>query len=466
MDISRFEDTIVAPATVPGTGAITLIRVSGPDTMPLVDRVVDFVSGSASQAKGYSIRFGTIEGTDEVLVSFFRAPHSYTGEDMAEISCHASSYVASEIMRKLCDAGARPADAGEFTRRAFVNGKMDLAQAEAVADVISSTGSESLRVALNQLRGGFSSELAELRGQLIEVASLLELELDFAEEDVEFASRGKVSELVDRSLVHIRKLTDSFRLGNAIRNGVPVAIAGAANSGKSTLLNSLLGDDRAIVSDIAGTTRDTVEDTMMIDGILFRFIDTAGLRATSDEIEKIGISRSYRKISEASVVLCLLDVTASDDENEASISDIVSKLDLSRQELIVLLNKADLIGPNINVKILNNTVSSLDEKVVKLYISAKNGDGLDDLRKVLVKTQKDLSLESDQTVVTNIRHYNALKEAWKALLAVKENLSSGAGSELLSEDLRMAISQLGNITGEITTDEILGNIFSRFCIGK
>lgn len=466
MDISRFEDTIVAPATVPGTGAISVIRISGRDTMAIVDKVVAFISGSAAEAKGYSVKFGVIDGTDEVLVSFFKAPHSYTGEDMAEISCHASSYVASEIMRKLCDSGARPAEAGEFTRRAFVNGKMDLAQAEAVADVISSTGSESLRVALSQLRGGFSSELAGLRGQLMEVASLLELELDFSDEDVEFASREKVSALIEEILDHIRKLTDSFRYGNALRTGVPVAIAGAANSGKSTLLNALLGDDRAIVSDIAGTTRDTIEETVVFDGILFRFIDTAGLRSTSDEIEKLGISRSYRKISEASVVLALLDVTSSEEENEASISDIVSRLDLSRQSLIVLLNKADLLGDNINVNILNNSVSSPKEQVVKLYISAKNGDGLEELKKALVKTQKDLSLESDQTVVTNLRHYNALKEAEGALVDVRKSISSGAGSDLLAEDLRRAITHLGSITGEITSDEILGNIFSRYCIGK
>ena len=443
-----------------------MIRVSGSDTMSLIDKVVRFVNGSAVQAKGYSVKYGVVDGTDEVLVSFFKAPHSYTGEDMAEISCHASSYVVSEIMRRLCDAGARPAEAGEFTRRSFVNGKMDLAQAEAVADVISSTGSESLRVALSQLRGGFSAELADLRSRLAEVASLLELELDFSDEDVEFASRDRVTALVDEILGHIGRLTDSFRYGNALRNGVPVAIAGAANSGKSTLLNALVGDDKAIVSEIAGTTRDSIEDTVVIDGILFRFIDTAGLRETSDQIEKLGISRSYKKISEASVVLALLDVSASEEENETSISDIVSKLDLERQKLIVLLNKADLLSSNINVSILNNSVTSPKEQVIKLYISAKEGDGLEELQKALVKTQKDLTLESDQTVVTNLRHYDALRQASGALRAVKEGISSGIGSELLAEDLRAALTHLGSITGEITTDEILGNIFSRFCIGK
>lgn len=466
MDISRFEDTIVAPATVPGTGAITVLRISGRDSLSIVDRVIGFVSGSATQAKGYSVKYGRVEGIDEVLVSIFRAPHSYTGEDMAEISCHASSFVASEILRLLCESGARPAEAGEFTRRAFVNGKMDLAQAEAVADVISSTNSAALNVALNQLRGGYSSELSGLRDRLTEVASLLELELDFSEEDVEFTSRKHLVELVGEALSHVRKLAGSFRYGNALRNGVPVAIAGAANSGKSTLLNSLLCDDRAIVSDIPGTTRDTIEETVTIDGVMFRFIDTAGIRSTSDVVENMGISRSYKKISEASVVLAVLDVTSSEEENEASISDIVSKLVLSRQRLIVLLNKADLLGYNINVSILNNTVSFPDEKVVKLYISAKTGEGLDQLKKALVATQKDLSLESDQTIVTNLRHYRALEDAAAALANVQEGLETGVGSELLAEDLRSAITHLGAITGEITSDEVLGNIFSRFCIGK
>ena len=290
-------ETIVAPATLPGTGAITVIRMSGPDSFAVADRVVKLASGTIGTSAANSIRFGTAcypggEPLDEVLVSVFRSPHSYTGEDSVEISCHASKFIAEELVLQLCNAGARTAEPGEFTRRAYVNGKMDLAQAEAVADIIASSGSASLRVAMNQLKGGYSKELSAVREQLLEMTSLLELELDFSEEDVEFADRSRLLELLDSSLAHIYSLTDTFRYGNALRNGVPVAIVGAANSGKSTLLNSLVGEQRAIVSDIAGTTRDTVEEMLNIDGHLFRIIDTAGLRETSDSIEKIGIERA------------------------------------------------------------------------------------------------------------------------------------------------------------------------------
>ena len=313
MQYGRFEDTIAATATLPGTGAITVIRVSGTDALAAVDRVVTFRRGTAASAPAQTIKYGTIfrngAVVDEVLVSVFRAPHSYTGEDSAEISCHASPYISSEILRLLCEAGVRPADPGEFTRRAFVNGKLDLAQAEAVADVILSKTESSLRVAQNQLRGGYSSHLKDLRERLVEMTSLLELELDFSEEDVEFADRPKLLGLIDATLSRINRLTESFRYGNALRNGVPVAIVGAVNSGKSTLLNALLEDDRALVSDVAGTTRDTVEETLTLGGILFRFIDTAGLRETSDSVESMGIDRSYRKLSEASVVLAVLDLS-------------------------------------------------------------------------------------------------------------------------------------------------------------
>ena len=358
------------------------------------------------------------------------------------------------------------ASPGEFTRRAFVNGKMDLAQSEAVADVISSTSSASLRVAMNQLRGGYSSELRSIRSSLVEIASLVELELDFSEEDVEFADRTRLSSMLDEVLAKIDNLASSFRYGNAIRNGVPVAIVGAPNSGKSTLLNALLGDDRAIVSDVPGTTRDTVEETLVIDGILFRFIDTAGLRSSSDEVEKIGIERSYKKLAEASVVLALLDCTSPEEVNEALISDIVSRINPSSQNLIVLFNKVDIIAPNINVTLLNNEVSSSDSSVVKLYISGKTGFGFDLLKKELVSSQKAQTYNSDQTVVTNLRHYEALRNASDALGRVRHSLSSGLTSDLLAEDLRDAINHLGTITGEVTSDEILGEIFGRFCIGK
>ena len=319
---------------------------------------------------------------------------------------------------------------------------------------------------MNQLKGGFSSELQDIRAQLVELTSLLELELDFSEEDVEFADRSKLNSLLDGVIDHIGKLVSSFRYGNALRNGVPVAIVGAVNSGKSTLLNALLGDERAIVSDIPGTTRDTVEETITLDGIMFRFIDTAGLRDASDSVEKIGVTRSYKKLSEASVVLAVLDVTATEEDNETSISDIVSRIDFSNQKLIVLLNKADKLGPNINVTLLNNSVSSTEEKVVKLYISAKTGFGLDELKKSLVSTQKDLSLDSDHTIVTNMRHYQALSEALTSLDNVRSSLAAGRSSDLLAEDLRLALHHLGTITGKVTTDEVLGRIFERFCIGK
>ncbi|MBQ6286034.1 MAG: tRNA uridine-5-carboxymethylaminomethyl(34) synthesis GTPase MnmE [Bacteroidales bacterium] len=471
MEYSFNEDTIAAPATIPGTGAVTMLRISGPDALKIVSKIVKCKSKSIESSASNSIRYGVVyneDGSpvDEVLVSVFRAPHSYTGQDSAEITCHASSYVASEILRLLCEEGARMAEPGEFTRRAFINGKMDLAQAEAVADVISSSSSASLRVAMNQLRGGFSSELQDIRARLVEIASLLELELDFSEEDVEFADRSRLAHLLEEVTAHIGSLASSFRYGNAIKNGVPVAIVGAVNAGKSTLLNSLLGDERAIVSDVPGTTRDTVEETLSLDGILFRFIDTAGLRSSSDTVERIGISRSYKKLSEASAVLVLLDCTASEEENETLISDIISRIDPVAQKVVVLFNKVDILAPNTNVMLLNKEVLSASSKVIKLYISAKTGFGLDLLIKELVSLFKDNTYFSDHAVVTNSRHYEALVNARTALEKVRLALDSGATSDLLAEDLRAAIYHLGTITGEVTTDEVLGQIFERFCIGK
>lgn len=467
----NIEDTICAPATVPGTGAIAIIRMSGKDSFRIADKVVSCKGSTISETEGYKLRYGVAleaDGTDldTVLVSVFRSPHSYTGEDSVEISCHSSKFVVERLLQRLVDSGARMAGPGEFTQRAFVNGKMDLAQAEAVADVISSQNAAAHRVAYSQLKGGFSKELKTLRDELLKMTSLLELELDFSEEDVEFASRRELSALLDGALRHIHSLTDSFRYGNALRNGVPVAIVGAVNAGKSTLLNALVGDDRAIVSDIAGTTRDTVEETMTIDGTLFRFIDTAGLRTTQDEVEKIGISRSYKKMSEAEIVLALLDVTVPEEENEHSISDIVNNLDVKSQKLIVLLNKVDVLGSNINVSLLNNTVSSPDEKVTKLYISAKTGFGLDTLRTLLSDSQKTATLDSGQTIVTNLRHYQSLMSAAASLEKVRSSLTTSQTPDLLSEDLRQALHHLSSILGEVTPDEVLGNIFERFCIGK
>ena len=356
-----FQDTIVAPATIPGTGAISIIRVSGPKAFAITDAVVKLKSGSISAADGYTIHFGVISSEvpvissevekspailDTVLVSVFRAPHSYTGEDSVEISTHASAYIVSEAIRLLTEAGARMAEPGEFTKRAFLNGKMDLAQAEAVADVISSTTEASHRVAMNQLRGGFSKELEGLRAELLEMASLLELELDFSEEDVEFADREKLAGLVDGTLKHVEKLAASFRQGNMIKNGIPVAIVGAVNAGKSSLLNALVGEDRAIVSAIKGTTRDTIEETLQIGGLTFRFIDTAGIRESEDQIEKIGIERTFKKISEAEVILGVLDCTLPAAEFEEDLRLILGKTEGSGKSLFVILNKADKLSQN------------------------------------------------------------------------------------------------------------------------
>lgn len=476
-----YNHTVCAPATSVGTGAISVVRLSGPDTMAVVDRVVRFRSGTASGAPGYTLKFGTVEGLDEVLVSLYRAPHSYTGEDAAEISCHASPYIVSALLDRLSEAGCRLAEPGEFTRRAFLNGKMDLAQAEAVADVISSSSAAQHRVAMNQLRGGYSAELRELRKQLLELTALMELELDFSEEDVEFADRSRLRALLDTACSHCRQLADSFRLGNAIRNGVPVAIVGAPNSGKSTLLNALLRDDRAIVSDIPGTTRDTVEETCVIDGVLFRFIDTAGIRASEDEVERLGIERTFRKISEAEIVLGVIDVSTSGEQVGQDLRTIADRIDFKQQKLLILANKTDKTDDNKSVTLLNSFVTSAEYKAHShswaphshsglepespvLPISAKTGKGLDTLRSALVSHAGIASASG--TLVTNARHAAALREAATSLSAVSDGLDRGLPADLLAEDLRAALASLGSITGEITTDEVLGEIFSKFCIGK
>lgn len=450
----QFDDTICAPATTPGTGAISIVRISGPDTFRVLDSVVEFRAGSASESEGYRLKFGVIPGVDEVLVSIFRAPNSYTGEDSAEISCHASAYIVEQILRLLVASGVRLAGPGEFTRRAFVNGKMDLAQAEAVADVITASSEAAHRVALNQLRGKYSSELRALRDHLLELASLLELELDFSEEDVEFAGRGKLRSLLELSSEHIRRLTESFKLGNAIKKGVPVAIVGAVNSGKSTLLNALLGEERAIVSDVPGTTRDTVEEMLNIDGVAFRFIDTAGLRDASDYVEKIGIERSLRSMESADVVLAVLDGDASPSEAADTLRSISCRLSLS-QTLITLRNKADAVpdGPS-------------GFPSCELEISAKTGFGLDALKSRLSALYKTGAMDEDSVLVTNLRHYEALTLALADLDSVRTGLDSGIPTDLLAEDLRSAIRHLGTIFGEVTPDELLGSIFGRFCIGK
>ena len=481
------EDTICAPATVPGTGAISVVRVSGPDALTIADKVIKCRKGSISEAAGYTIKFGNVYDAagaivDEVLVSIFRAPHSYTGENSVEISCHASSYIVSTLMNLLYAAGARAAEPGEFTQRAFLNGKMDLAQAEAVADVIASQNAAAHRIAFKQMKGGFSSELRDMRGELLELVSLMELELDFSEEEVEFADRSRLDGLLVALINHITRLIDSFKLGNAIKNGIPVAIAGATNTGKSTLLNALLGEDRAIVSDVHGTTRDTVEETMNIDGILFRFIDTAGLRETEEVVEKIGIERTFKKISEASIIIGMVDLTRDYESTCETIREIIEKVDFGTQKLVFLLNKTDICEVNTNVASVNYIVSSLENKGIKskivisvdrpsektpiIPISAKTGSGIDILRAVLAGSQRDLLADSDTTLVTNQRHVQALSDSRTSLLRVRDGLATGLPTDLAAQDIREAIYHLGSIVGEISTDEVLGNIFRNFCIGK
>lgn len=591
--------TICAPATIPGTGAISIIRVSGKESLAIADKVIDTKGVPIAETEGYRLRYGTVfeaDGSvlDNVIVSVFRAPHSYTGENSVEISCHASRFIVNKILELLVNAGARIAAPGEFTRRAFVNGKMDLAQAEAVADVIASQSAASHRVAMNQLKGGFSSELKVLREKLLTMTSLLELELDFSEEDVEFASRKELGQLVDDSLTHIGRLTASFSRGNAIKNGVPVAIVGATNTGKSTLLNALLGEERAIVSDIAGTTRDTIEETLNIDGILFRFIDTAGIRETDETIEKIGIDRTFKKLGEAAVVLGMTDLSRGEAAVLEDADFILSKVnemggvknvsavndgaetggaspaetggsslaetggaplagtdgtsrsetggttqvetggttpaetggtplagtdgtslaetsgaslaetggasqhghdDGQERKVVILVNKCDVagsfyrddngtgdgsgndlgknmaeIGDNKNVNHDNNIVSLIENKYDNckvIPISAKTGKGLSTLTKTLGEIGSEITGSTDETLVTNVRHYEALVRAASALERVRAGLHIATlPPDLIAQDLREALYHLGEIVGEISTDETLGNIFRNFCVGK
>ena len=461
----NISDTICAPASGTG-GAVALIRISGPSALAIADKVVTFRRGNASEARGYSLKFGSVDDIDDVLVSIFRSPHSYTGEDAVEITCHASPYIIGRILDRLTEAGCRLAEPGEFTQRAFVAGKMDLAQAEAVADVIASSSAAEHRAAMNQMRGGYSAELRGIRDELLQLSSLLELELDFSEEEVEFADRTQLTSLCSSARAHCSRLADSFRLGNAVKNGVPVVIVGAPNSGKSTLLNALLGDDRAIVSDVPGTTRDTVEEVCVIDGVKFRFVDTAGLRETTDTVEKMGIERSFAAIDKAQVVLCVIDsASPSAAADEAYLRSVCSSR-IPDGCLIVILNKSDLrnesklresgLRPPCAERALLHTVS----------LSALKGTGMEELRSLLVRTAGPV--DGSETLVTNARHTTALRASAASLSAVLDGLASGLSGELLAEDLRAAIASLNTVLGSdsLTPQDTLNSIFSAFCIGK
>ncbi|MFO7616960.1 MAG: tRNA uridine-5-carboxymethylaminomethyl(34) synthesis GTPase MnmE [Bacteroidales bacterium] len=466
------EDTIVAVSTPAGIGAIALVRLSGPAARDILHRVfVPHRKGlDIRKEQGYTLHYGIIrEGQaelDDVVVTLFRAPRSYTGEDLVEIACHGSAYIQREILNLLVRRGARTAKPGEFTQRAFLNGKMDLSQAEAVADLIASTGRAAHRLAISQIRGGFSRELSVIRGELLHFVTLIELELDFSEEDVEFADRTSLKLLVDGILDKVSRLAVSFELGNAIKSGVPVAIVGETNVGKSTLLNTLLKEEKAIVSEIAGTTRDVIEDCIHLQGIEFRFIDTAGIRETLDQIEHIGIGRSYAQMEKARIILLLADATAPAEQSLWWVGKISSHV-RQEQHLIILVNKADLNPEEAKermVRIKESLVANGNPPI--LEISAKQGTGLARLEEVLLELVHLEALESSDAVVSNARHYAALVQARTALERTRLSLDTGISGEFLAQDIREALHFLGEITGEITTDEVLGNIFRNFCIGK
>lgn len=460
------EDIICAISTPPGMGAIAVIRLSGEGSSLLADRIFQSPTGKKlNEAAANTVYFGRVmaedEVLDEVLVTVFHAPHSFTGEESVEISCHGSVYIQQKIMELLFAHGARLAEPGEFTRRAFRNGKFDLSQAEAVADLISSSSRASHRVAMNQMRGGFAKKLTDLRDKLLQFVSLIELELDFSEEDVEFANREQLYLLTREIGEEIDKLVHSFRLGNAIKSGIPVAIIGETNAGKSTLLNLLLNEEKAIVSDIHGTTRDVIEDIMNIGGVTFRFIDTAGIRQTSDTIESMGIERTFRKIEQASIVLWMIDLTTPREKIESLAKSIVPKTE--RKHLVLLFNKADLIPGEQRAELENILPEVGDDR---LFISARQHYNTDRLQELLVKAAAIPSISEEDVIVTNLRHYEALTKALEAILRVKEGLEIGITHDFLSQDIRECMFHLGEITGQISTDEILGNIFSKFCIGK
>ena len=458
-------DTICAISTAQG-GAIGVIRVSGPEAIDAASRIFTPMHGKPLHERPhYTLTFGKIhaadgEVIDEVLVSLFRAPHSYTGEDSVEFSCHGSTYILQQVMSRLLENGCRLAQPGEYTQRAFLNGKMDLSQAEAVADLIASTSAATHRLAMNQMRGGFSKELSTLRDKLLHLTSLMELELDFSDhEELEFADRSELSQIASDIERTVSRLAHSFSVGNAIKNGVPVAIIGETNVGKSTLLNALLGEERAIVSDIHGTTRDVIEDTVNLRGITFRFIDTAGIRQTTDVVESIGIERTFQKMNQADIVLWMIDSA----DSESIIQNSEFRNAVSNKRLLLLFNKSDQITPEQR-EALEQAFADIDAP--KLFISAKSRTGLEELETLLVNTAALPEISQNDVIVTNIRHYEALVRALESIHRVQDGLQTGLSGDFISQDLRECIHHLSDIVGEVSTDSVLQNIFKHFCIGK
>ena len=466
-------DTIVALASPSGSGAIAVIRVSGNDAISICKSVFNSVSGKdISKQKSHTLHLGHIvdeeKVIDQVLLSIFKGTNTYTGENTIEISCHGSTYIQQQIIQLLLRKGCRMANAGEFTLRSFLNGKMDLSQAEAVADLISSDNEASHQIAMQQMRGGFSNEIMQLRQELLNFASLIELELDFAEEDVAFADRTQFRDLLNRIEFVLKRLIDSFAVGNVIKNGIPIAIVGEPNVGKSTLLNALLNEERAIVSEIAGTTRDTIEDELVIGGIGFRFIDTAGIRDTEDIVESIGIKKTFEKIEQAQVVLYLVD--GSRLSVEGKLDAILVEVGKTRNQfpqkpILIIINKMDLISPEIITKI-DSKLTTNNQQLTTIYISAKENIGVDNLKNQLLSFVNTGALRNNETIVTNTRHYDSLLKALEEIQKVNFGLQSNISSDLMAIDIREALYHFGMITGEVTNDELLGNIFANFCIGK
>jgi tRNA modification GTPase len=462
-------DTIVALASPSGSGAIAVIRVSGAEAISICQSVFSSISGKdISKQKSHTLHLGHIvdgeKVIDQVLLSIFKGTNSYTGENTIEISCHGSTYIQQQIIQLLLRKGCRMANAGEFTLRSFLNGKMDLSQAEAVADLISSDNEASHQIAMQQMRGGFSNEIKELRQELLNFASLIELELDFAEEDVAFADRTQFRELLNRIEFVLKRLIDSFAVGNVIKNGIPIAIVGEPNVGKSTLLNALLNEERAIVSEIAGTTRDTIEDELVIGGIGFRFIDTAGIRETADIIESLGIRKTFEKIEQAQVVLYLFDSLKFKVQSSEYILEIEKiKNQFPLKPLVVIINKLDLMT-EFEVSTIGKELETLNIKLI--FISAKDNIGVDELKNQLLSFVNTGALRNNETIVTNTRHYDSLLKALEEIQKVNFGLQTNISSDLMAIDIREALYHFGMITGEVTNDELLGNIFANFCIGK